>query len=73
MRTGVLLINLGSPNSTDVSDVRDYLRDEVMPSNKGRSGFMARVAANALDIVDRELALDQLLDGAGGHGGGQSA
>ncbi len=37
--------------------VRDFLRDEVMRATEGRTSFMARVAANSLDIVLRELDL----------------
>ncbi|MFV0525620.1 MAG: phosphotransferase family protein [Acidimicrobiales bacterium] len=37
--------------------VRDFLRTDVMPAIEGRTGFMARVASNSLDIVRRELEL----------------
>jgi aminoglycoside phosphotransferase (APT) family kinase protein len=37
--------------------VRDFLRDDVMKATEGRTSFMARVAANSLDIVLRELDL----------------
>ena len=37
--------------------VRDFLRNEVMAATEGRTSFMARVAANSLDIVRRELDL----------------
>jgi hypothetical protein len=37
--------------------VRDFLRNDVMSSTSGRTQFLARVAGNSLDIVDRELAL----------------
>jgi aminoglycoside phosphotransferase (APT) family kinase protein len=40
-----------------VSSVRDYLRTDVMAATEGRLNFMARVAANSLDIVLRELSL----------------
>jgi len=40
-----------------VSSVRDYLRTDVMPATEGRTSFLARVAANSLDIVLRELSL----------------
>jgi len=39
-----------------VAGVRDHLRADVMQATQGRLRFMARVAANALDIVLRELA-----------------
>lgn len=43
--------------STDelIGSVRDFLRNEVMPSAKGRTQYLARVSANALDIVARDL------------------
>jgi aminoglycoside phosphotransferase (APT) family kinase protein len=37
--------------------VRDFLRQDVMDSTSGRTQFLARVASNSLDIVDRELSL----------------
>ncbi|MDH3683471.1 MAG: phosphotransferase family protein, partial [Acidimicrobiia bacterium] len=37
--------------------VRDFLRNDVMAETEGRTSFMARVAANSLDIVLRELDL----------------
>lgn len=37
--------------------VRDFLRNDVMAATEGRTSFMARVAANSLDIVLRELDL----------------
>ena len=37
--------------------VRDFLREDVMSTTTGRTQFLARVAGNSLDIVDRELAL----------------
>lgn len=39
-----------------VTSVRDYLRDDVMKATHGRTQFLARVAANSLDIVLRDLA-----------------
>ena len=36
--------------------VRNYLRDDIMPSTEGRTSFMARVASNSLDVVLRELS-----------------
>ncbi len=32
-KPGVLLVNLGSPNSTDVADVREYLDEFLMDEN----------------------------------------
>ena len=40
-----------------LSSVRDFLHGEVMSSTTGRINFLARVAGNSLDIVDRELAI----------------
>jgi aminoglycoside phosphotransferase (APT) family kinase protein len=40
-----------------ISGVRDFLRNEVSSKLEGRDGFLARVAANSLDIVLRELEL----------------
>jgi len=38
-----------------VESVSGYLRSEVVPAMDGRTGFLARVAANSLDIVGREM------------------
>jgi aminoglycoside phosphotransferase (APT) family kinase protein len=35
--------------------VRDFLRDEVASKLSGRDGYLARVAANSIDIVLREI------------------
>ncbi len=45
--------------STDelIAGVASFLRDEVMPSSKGRTQFLARVAANALDIAVRDAGM----------------
>jgi hypothetical protein len=37
--------------------VADFLRAQAMPQLSGQAAFHARVAANALDIVRRQLAL----------------
>jgi aminoglycoside phosphotransferase (APT) family kinase protein len=48
----------GRPAATDlVAAVADFLRAELMPATDGRLNFLARVAANALDGVGRELTL----------------
>ena len=39
-----------------IAAVAAFLRDELLPRLDGRVAFHARVAANALDIVRRELA-----------------
>jgi aminoglycoside phosphotransferase (APT) family kinase protein len=38
-----------------VQSVRNYLRNDVMTATQGRASFLARVGANSLDIVAREL------------------
>ncbi|WP_185995896.1 DUF6285 domain-containing protein [Nocardioides campestrisoli] len=38
-----------------VTAVCEFLRDEVMPSTEGALSFHARVAANLLDVLGREL------------------
>ena len=40
--------------------VRGYLTDHVMPGTSGQLSFHARVAANVLAIVARELELGEL-------------
>ena len=40
-----------------LNSVRDFLRIDVMDATEARLNFLARVAANSLDIVHRELAL----------------
>jgi aminoglycoside phosphotransferase (APT) family kinase protein len=48
----------GRPTSAElVQAVTHYLREELMPATEGRLQFLARVAANALDTVERELRL----------------
>ncbi|MEW2360196.1 phosphotransferase family protein [Spirillospora sp. NPDC029432] len=48
----------GSPAAADlVGAVAHFLREEVMPGTEGRLNFLARVAANVLDGVGRELVL----------------
>lgn len=43
--------------------VEEFLRDEAMPRLEGRASFHARVAANVVAIVRRELATGAALDG----------
>jgi hypothetical protein len=45
-----------------VAAVREYLERDVMPATEGRVAFHARVAANVLGMVERELALGAALD-----------
>jgi hypothetical protein len=40
-----------------LTSVRNFLREDVMAATTGRTQFLARVAGNSLDIVQRELAL----------------
>lgn len=47
-----------------IGSVRDFLRQDVMAATGGRTRFLARVAANSLDIVERELALGPRLRAA---------
>jgi len=42
-----------------VEGTRDFLRGDVMASTDGRTNFLARVAANGLDVVLRELTLGE--------------
>ncbi len=47
----------GRPTAIElVEAVREFLERDVMTTAEGRVGFHARVAANALKIVERELA-----------------
>jgi hypothetical protein len=49
----------GRPTARELLDaVRGYLTEDVMPGTTGRLSFHARVAANMLAIVERELAQD---------------
>ncbi|GAA4883169.1 phosphotransferase family protein [Saccharopolyspora cebuensis] len=46
----------GSPAAADlVAAVAGFLRDEVLPGQRGHLRFQSRVAANALAVVEREL------------------
>jgi aminoglycoside phosphotransferase (APT) family kinase protein len=48
----------GRPTAAELLDaVREYLTGQVMPATSGQLAFHARVAANALAIVARELEL----------------
>ena len=42
-----------------LASVTDFLRQDVMSNTQGRTNFLARVASNSLDIVQREVALGQ--------------
>lgn len=45
-----------------VAAVREYLERDVMPATEGRVSFHARVAANVLGMVERELAVGAAQD-----------
>lgn len=56
----------GRPTASELLDaVRGYLTDQVMPGTSGQLAFHARVAANVLAIVARELDLGPLPADAG--------
>jgi len=46
------------PTTTElVTAVREFLEEHALPNLAGRNAFHARIAANALDIVARQLEL----------------
>jgi hypothetical protein len=46
----------GIPSSAELARaVREFLEQEVMPATEGRLSFHARVAANVLAQIEREL------------------
>jgi hypothetical protein len=47
-----------------VEAVREFLEDSVMDATEGSVRFHVRVAANALGIVERELAMAPTLEAA---------
>lgn len=53
------------PNRRELTAaVAEWLREEAGPDLSGRRGFHAKVAANVLDIVERELAIGPELQAA---------
>jgi Domain of unknown function (DUF6285) len=53
------------PTPTElIKAVADFLRNEIAPVIKGHDAFKLRVAINALDLVTRQLALEQGSDTA---------
>ena len=44
--------------------VREFLEDDVIPGTEGRLRFHARVAANVVRMVERELALGEAQEAA---------
>jgi hypothetical protein len=54
-----------TPSPDDLlAAVAGYLREQALPQLSGQAAFHARVAANALDIVRRQLALSPAADAA---------
>jgi hypothetical protein len=48
------------PTPTElIKAVADFLRNEITPAISGHNAFKLRVAINALDLVTRQLALEQ--------------
>jgi hypothetical protein len=47
-----------------IKAVADFLRNEITPQIKGHNAFKLRVGINALDLVTRQLALEQGSDAA---------
>jgi hypothetical protein len=48
------------PTPTElIKAVADFLRDEIAPEISGHAGFKLRVSINALDLVTRQLTLEQ--------------
>ena len=53
------------PTPTElIKAVADFLRNELTPAIGGHNAFKLRVAINALDLVTRQLALEQGSDAA---------
>ncbi|MDG2307002.1 MAG: DUF6285 domain-containing protein [Candidatus Binatia bacterium] len=48
------------PNVHELLDVvQTFLDEEIVPATKGRKQFLARVAANCVRMVDRELGVER--------------
>jgi hypothetical protein len=47
-----------------IKAVADFLRNDITPAISGHNAFKLRVAVNALDLVTRQLALEQDTDAA---------
>jgi hypothetical protein len=48
------------PTPTElIKAVADFLRDDIAPSISGHNAFKLRVSINALDLVTRQLALEE--------------
>jgi Domain of unknown function (DUF6285) len=49
-------VTSGIPSTAELAQaVREFLEQEVMPATEGRVSFHARVAANVLAQIEREL------------------
>ncbi|MFV2089660.1 MAG: phosphotransferase family protein [Pseudomonadales bacterium] len=58
IETAEPLNNQDMPRADELlTSVRNFLREDVMSATTGRTRFLARVAGNSLDIVQRELLL----------------
>jgi hypothetical protein len=54
-----------APDHTEIlAAVTALLREEIMPLLSGRPNYQVRVAANALDLVGRQMALQEGFDAA---------
>jgi hypothetical protein len=47
-----------------IQAVADFLRNDIAPAISGHNAFKLRVSINALDLVTRQLALEQQSDAA---------
>jgi hypothetical protein len=47
-----------------IKAVADFLRSDIAPGISGHSAFKLRVSINALDLVSRQLTLEQASDAA---------
>jgi len=47
-----------------IKAVADFLRNDIAPDISGHNAFKLRVAINALDLVTRQLALEEASDAA---------
>jgi hypothetical protein len=53
------------PTPTElIKAVADFLRNDIAPAISGHNAFKLRVSLNALDLVTRQLALEQGSDAA---------
>jgi hypothetical protein len=53
------------PTPTElIKAVADFLRNDIAPGISGHNAFKLRVSINALDLVSRQLALEQDSDAA---------